>query len=97
MAYKLIIKEEAVVEAKDAFLYYEMIREGLGEQFLKELEIRYSNIVENPQYYSKVTSDVNKTMRDVKLKRFPFVIIFDVIFDAIVVYSVHNSNKELRL
>ena len=45
MPYTLIIRDEAVEEVKDAYLYYERVQEGLGERFLSELLKRYSGIV----------------------------------------------------
>ena len=45
MSYTLIIREEALEEMKDAFLYYERAQTGLGERFLFELEKRYNEIL----------------------------------------------------
>lgn len=69
MPYTLIIREEALEEMKDAFLYYERTQSGLGEKFLSELEKRYNEIQEHPQFYGFI--DISRKMRDVKLNIFP--------------------------
>ena len=92
MACKLIIKEEAVVDTVEAYLYYEGKTTGLGEKFLKSLQARYDQISHNPGHYSFI--DKRKKLRDVKIKRFPYVVIYDFNGNEVTVYSVHNSHKK---
>lgn len=44
MSYQLIVKEEAVIEIEDAFLWYEKEKEGLGWEFIAALEGYYEKI-----------------------------------------------------
>jgi hypothetical protein len=48
MPYTLSIREEANDEIAQAYLYYEEIREGLGERFLTEVSKRYNDISQSP-------------------------------------------------
>ena len=91
MAYNLIVKEEALSDMLEAFLYYEDKSEGLGERFMAALQMRYDQITENPEHYS--FTDETKVLRDVKLKGFPYVVIYDVAARNITVYVIHNSHK----
>ena len=93
MAYRLVVKDEANIDALEAFLYYEEIRIGLGTRFLESLQKRYNQLSENPQFYSFVYSDLERTLRDVKLEGFPFVILYDIEGDDVIIYSVHNTYK----
>ncbi len=58
MPYTLFIREEALEEMKEAFLYYESVQPGLGERFLSELQKRYNEIREHPQFYGFI--DISK-------------------------------------
>ena len=89
MPYTLIVREEAVEEAKEAYLYYELNQEGLGERFLFELRKRYLEISEYPQSYSFI--DDKKSFRDIKVRHFPYQVIYQIIDKKVVVFSVFNS------
>jgi hypothetical protein len=92
MPYTLIIREEANEEMKNAFLYYEHAQPGLGERFLFELEKRFNEIQEHPQFYGFI--DFLQKMRDAKVKHFPYQIIYEIIENSVVVFSVFNSYQD---
>lgn len=89
MQYFLIVRQEAVEEMKAAYLYYESITEGLGERFLSELHKRYSEIAKHPQAYGFI--DGKKTIRDIKIRHFPYQVIYEIVDKNVVVLSVFNS------
>lgn len=74
MPFELIISRNAIIETRDAYLFYERALVGLGERLLESLEDVYKNLSLNPQYYGYLNKA--KDIRDVKIKKFPFVIIF---------------------
>ncbi len=94
MAYKVIIKEEAQNDTLEAYLYYEEKQQGLGERFLTELYTRYTQIAQNPQHYSYISADKEKSFRDVQVKGFPYVVIYDFTEKEVTVYAVHNCYKK---
>jgi hypothetical protein len=51
MAYKLEIRPLAAMEILEAYDWYELQREGLGSDFLEELETFYNSILRNPTSY----------------------------------------------
>jgi toxin ParE1/3/4 len=51
-AYALILSEEARQDEIESYLYYEIQRSGLGEEFLKALEKSYTALRNNPFSYS---------------------------------------------
>ncbi len=91
MAYQLIIRQEAHLDTNEAYTYYEEKSPGLGERFLQELVQRYHQIKEHPEYYSFI--DEQKIIRDVKLRHFPYLIVYEIEDDKVIVYSVFNGYK----
>lgn len=87
MTHALEIKDEANIEIIEAFLYYEEKRTGLGEEFLEHLDTYFDRITENPKHFPQR----RKPYREAFIKRFPFLIIYDVIKKKVIVYSVFNT------
>jgi len=90
---KLIIKEEAARETIEAFLWYETTNKGLGESFLGELEECYHKIMRNPEAFQKQYKDFRHT----QLKRFPFIIIFEIEKESALIYKVFHTSSNPRL
>ena len=81
------IKEEAKMEAIEAYLYYENKLEGLGERFFKRIEDTYKHIDLSPEGYQKI----HKSYRASKVKNFPYQVIYEIEGENIIVYSIFNS------
>lgn len=91
MIYQLKVSQTAFREIDNAYVYYEAQSLGLGERFLKSIEETYLKLSKNPQFYSFINADNN--IREVKIKSFPFVIIFQVIENKVLVVRVFNTNR----
>lgn len=87
MTFKLIIKEEAQLEIIEAFLYYEGKQNGLGDLFLDHLNSYFKWIRNYPFHFSKKREPFRETV----VKRFPYIIIYEVLESEVIVYSVFNS------
>jgi hypothetical protein len=94
MSFSVHLTEEALQEEIEAFLFYEDEQTGLGERFLNEVENVLQKISKHPTHYS--FSDETKTIRDISLIKFPFIIIFEIKPDRIEVYHIHHTKKELK-
>lgn len=92
MTYKLLLTEEALHDVEEAYNYYEDIRHGLGEDFLNILTQHYNTLIQNPFLYS--FTDKKKLLRDVSILRFPFIIIYEIKDNCVIVYAVHNTRKK---
>lgn len=92
MPFELIISCNAVIETHDAYLFYERASVGLGERFLESLEDVYKNLSLNPQYYGYMNRA--KDIRDIKIKKFPFVIIFEIVNNKVLVLRVFNTSRD---
>ena len=92
MKYNLIIKEEANQEIIDSYLYYENKSIGLGEKFLENLEIYFDRIQKYPKHYQIK----RKPYREVFVKNFPFLIIYEILKYSIVVYAVFHTSRNSK-
>ena len=90
MAYRLVIKTLATTEALNAYDYYEEKQPGYGENSFSELDACYDKILEQPNSFSYS----KKPFREAKVNRFPYVVIYQVDKDEVVVYSVFNTYQD---
>ena len=95
MIYVLDVKDEANIEIIEAYLYYEEKRTGLGEEFLEHLNTYFERIAANPKHFPQK----RKPYREAFLKRFPFLVIYEIAKDKVIVYSVFNTwqNPEKKM
>ena len=89
MPYKIDIRPLAAIEIIEAYDWYELQRAGLGIEFLDELEIFYDSMIRNPETYSYYA----KPVREGKVKRFPYTVVYEIFDEAIVVYSVFMAKQ----
>ena len=83
----------AKVELTEATLYYEQQVQGLGANFLDEIEIAKNKISKNP----KAWAPVSKTLRRCRQKRFPYGLIYKILEDEILVLSVMHLHRKPNL
>ena len=89
MKYVLEIKEEAVFDIKEAYLYYEEQKIGLGNRFLDTLETYIERVQKNPEHYQVK----RKPYREAFIKDFPYLIIYEIEASKVIIYAVFNTWK----
>jgi plasmid stabilization system protein ParE len=87
MKYSLEIKEEAVFDIKEAYLYYEEQKVGLGNRFLETLESYLERVQKYPEHYQIK----RKPYREAFINKFPYIIIYEIEGDKVIVYAVFNT------
>ncbi len=87
MKYDIEIKDYADQEIMVAYIYYQDKRIGLGEEFLDHLTTYFNRIRKYPEHFPQK----QKPYREAFIKRFPFLIIYEIEETKIVVYSVFNT------
>ncbi len=92
MKYSVITLPRAEAETDDTFKYYEDQKSGLGFEFLDELESVRKKLAFQPQFYSFISSE--KTIRSVRLKRFPYRIVFRISGNTVIVLSIFNRHRK---
>jgi toxin ParE1/3/4 len=90
--YTIQIKPIAVQMAKDAYDWYEEQKEGLGDLFLSELSRCYTKLEKNPLFYQKL----KKNYRHLVLNKFPYVLIFEIIGEEIIIFAVFHTARSLK-
>ncbi|MCY1663682.1 MULTISPECIES: type II toxin-antitoxin system RelE/ParE family toxin [Chryseobacterium] len=88
MIYELIIQEEAGLEILEAYIYYENAQKGLGEKFMKQLNKYFVRIQNHPKHF-----EIKKNYREAFVQKFPYLIIFDIIDNKIIILSVFNTHQ----
>ncbi|MEW6095732.1 MAG: type II toxin-antitoxin system RelE/ParE family toxin [bacterium] len=93
MKYKVIIRPEAEDDLKEAFLWYEDRRLGLGYDFLLQVDAGIMFIERNPE----VNSLEYKGTRKHLIKRFPYKIIYLIEKERIIVLAVIHGKRSPNL
>ncbi len=87
--YRLLLKPRAIKMTQDAYDWYEERQDGLGELFLQELESCYDKLEAWPAAYTKIKKD----FRHIVLKTFPYVVIFKIIKNDLIIYAVFHTSR----
>jgi toxin ParE1/3/4 len=90
--YSLITRPRALAMIQKAYQWYEEQKQGLGEEFLAELQQYYRKLQAHPEYFGKQ----KKTFRQAVLKRFPYVITYKIIKTKVVVFGVFHTRRNSK-
>ncbi len=90
MGYKLEFRPLATTDVIEGYDWYESKRQGLGLEFLNALEDFYDALLRNPFTYSYLDEPV----RQGNVKRFPYVVVYEVIEAKIIIYSVFMARQD---
>lgn len=91
--FKLFFGEYASLELEKAGNWYENKQEGLRDRFLDAIEHCLERIKTDPQLFAKQRGDYRQAV----VKTFPFVVIYKIDKDAIIVLSVFHTKRNPRV
>ena len=80
---------EAEIEALHAFLWYETIKKGLGEDFKTSVDLKIKLIQQNPHAYSFIYGDI----RSAKIKTFPYNLLYRVSNAKIQIIAIFHHSR----
>ena len=89
MTYYLSLSPNAEADLLESALWYESLQIGLGEKFTKKIEAYLSRIQNNPLHFPLKKGN----LREAYIQKFPFVIIYEIIDNEIVVFSVFSTHQ----
>lgn len=89
MIYSLRFLPEVEDDVINGYVWYESKARGLGEDFLRMFYAYANEIVWNPLCYPKVYQDFRRRL----LRRFPYVIYFEIENDRIIVSGLFHSAR----
>jgi hypothetical protein len=72
--FEVIFHPHVAVEVKATYEWYQNQAEGLGDNFLYELELARQTIAEFPDTWSKLKKDYRRFL----LKKFPFSMLYRI-------------------
>ena len=83
----LRILPEAVADAREAYLWYEERRPGLGEEFLECVDACLERIRRNPELFEVVHEGYRRAL----VRRFPYVVFYEYARGRVTVYAIFHS------
>ncbi len=89
MEHTLIIHKLAVEDILEIARWYDLQSPGLGNRFEQYLEECLNSIYKNPTAHNKAT----ETTRRALVKKFPYIIFFEVKQEIIHIYGVIHSRR----
>ena len=89
MKYRVVIRPEAENDLKEAFSWYEDKRQGLGYDFLLQVDAGLRFIGRNPE----ICPPEYKGTRKHLIKRFPYKIIYLIERESIIVLAVIHGKR----
>jgi toxin ParE1/3/4 len=81
---------DAVLEIREATLYYQAQQVGLGKRFLSTVEESLTRISNFPESFPVVASNI----RQCKVARFPYAIVYRVQVNYIQVIALAHSRRK---
>lgn len=92
LTYDLKIRDQAALEFKEAYVWYEEQKAGLGEEFGVAINGTIAKILNHPYHYKKSY----KNYHEVVVNRFPFLIVYAVKeqeMEIIIIAIFHTSRN----
>lgn len=90
MNYEIILLPEAIIEMQKTFEWYEQQQEGLGFEFIEEAEDGFERLCRHPHHYSAI----NDSVRKLRIKRFPYLIVYEIEEGKVVIIAVKGVRQE---
>lgn len=86
---------EAEAELLAAMLYYENCRDGLGQEFYKQVADAMATIAQDPLRHPTLEGQRStRKFRRTALKRFPYIIVYEVREDETLIVAVAHSARQ---
>jgi len=83
----------AEADVEEAFAWYEAQRPGLGERFLRALDVTMASIEEHPEAYAVI----HRKTRRVLLPRFPYGVYYRVLESNLLVVACMHGKRHPRM
>lgn len=96
MLFNVVVSEPANEDTIAAYNYYEDKKSGLGELFLGNLQSLYHQLAQQPAANSLIAEDPHQILRDVRIKKFPYVVVYEIQKKEVIIYAIHNTHKHPR-
>lgn len=92
MSRRLVVRPDAESDLLQALNWYDNQRTGLGDEFLSAVDVRFDEIVESPESFAIEYRGV----RLAGLRRFPYVVYFRTLGEAVEVLAILHASRDPR-
>jgi plasmid stabilization system protein ParE len=89
MTYRVKFDDKALLQFYESYDYYEEQQIGLGDRFRQNLEDSIDYIQKYPHHFERVKEDIRQTL----VPKFPFLVIYEVFGDTIVIYAIFHTSR----
>jgi plasmid stabilization system protein ParE len=86
----VIVRPLAEADVREAAFWYESKREGLGAEFILELDALYERIAQNPRQFPAIEEETHRAL----LRRFPYAVYFVIGADTPVIIAVLHQHRK---
>ncbi len=93
MTIRLIVQPEAECDLRDAYLWYEARRSGLGDELLAQADQAFARISEGPLR----PRALHRGSRRVRLHRFPYVVVYLPRGESVYVLALLHERRNPRV
>jgi len=77
---------------REAFEWYELKKEGLGFEFINEVEAVYAKLCDHPLNYSAI----KQHFRKIKIQRFPYLVIYEIMDNEIFITAITHIKRKSK-
>ncbi|MBP6430322.1 MAG: type II toxin-antitoxin system RelE/ParE family toxin [Ferruginibacter sp.] len=85
----VVFSEKASTEFYDAWLWYEMKQNGLGDRFENEVNLKIKEIIKFPTRFP----NRNEYYREALTKTFPYIIVYYFKGNLLIIVSVFHASR----
>jgi plasmid stabilization system protein ParE len=91
----LRLLDEAKQELRESARWYDEKRPGLGDEFVNAVESALEIIEQRPRQFTQVEiGDESREVRRCVLKRFPYLIVFEILAQETIVVAIAHSKRK---
>ncbi|MFK7786745.1 MAG: type II toxin-antitoxin system RelE/ParE family toxin [Crocinitomicaceae bacterium] len=90
MEYNVILTLKCEQDIDEAFVWYEEQQMGLGLRFYREVRSHLDRLVTTPKSFPV---KLDSSIRELTLSLFPFVIVYEIIGEEVMVYRVFSTSQ----
>jgi plasmid stabilization system protein ParE len=90
MIERIVYTAEAEQDVIEAYAWYEHRERGLGEDFLRCVEVRLLTLQRHPHAFPVAFDN----FRHALIRRFPFEIFYEPVGDCLIVYAIFHCSQD---
>jgi plasmid stabilization system protein ParE len=94
MTFNIVVSKLASLEIEESIEFYESRQKGLGKEFIAYLRGYFSILKTNPEIFQIKRKGI---FREIPLKKFPFIVIYEIHNKTVIIYSVFHTSRNPEL